>query len=366
MRELEPQKTFDRLSPILFEKFGITRVANVTGLDCIGVPVYIAIRPNSKCLAVSQGKGIMAASAKVSAVMESIETFYAENISTDAIQYVSTIKDIPSSKKACFGLFIDDILMQDVELSWLNCKNIIDNEDCLLPKEKLSLDTTQFEDKHKNLKPSSNGLASGNTRDEAICHSLCELIERDAVAKWFLLADEQQNNLLIDLETIHCTFILDLISRIKSKGLKLFVWDITSNINIPTFYCAVADDTGVPYTLFSGHGTHYDKTIALSRAITEACQARLTYISGSRDDIYPEFYNSYDPTLLVEDLMKVIPTKKFLLNSDEKIFSFKQLKIILLEELVRNNIRQVYMYEHTTLEYISVVQVVSPELMENE
>ena len=29
---------------------------------------------------------------------------------------------------------------------------------------------------------STNGLASGNTRVDAICHALCEVIERDATA----------------------------------------------------------------------------------------------------------------------------------------------------------------------------------------
>ena len=37
--------------------FGITRVANVTGLDRIGLPVVLATRPNSRSVAVSQGKG---------------------------------------------------------------------------------------------------------------------------------------------------------------------------------------------------------------------------------------------------------------------------------------------------------------------
>ena len=59
---------------------GITRLANITGLDCIGLPVYVAVRPNSKLLAVSQGKGVDADSARASALMESIETWHAENV----------------------------------------------------------------------------------------------------------------------------------------------------------------------------------------------------------------------------------------------------------------------------------------------
>lgn len=76
-RTRSPATTFAdyaRLMPAL----GITRVANVTGLDHIGLPVYTAIRPTSRSLAVSQGKGLDAAAAKASALMESIEAWHAE------------------------------------------------------------------------------------------------------------------------------------------------------------------------------------------------------------------------------------------------------------------------------------------------
>jgi ribosomal protein S12 methylthiotransferase accessory factor YcaO len=37
---------------------GITRLGNITGLDRIGIPVAIAVRPNSRSVSVSQGKGL--------------------------------------------------------------------------------------------------------------------------------------------------------------------------------------------------------------------------------------------------------------------------------------------------------------------
>src|SRR5918998_1598968 len=59
-------------------RFGITRVAQVTALDRIGIPVWMAIRPNSRTLAVSQGKGLSDAAAQASAVMEAAELATAE------------------------------------------------------------------------------------------------------------------------------------------------------------------------------------------------------------------------------------------------------------------------------------------------
>src|SRR5213079_3170791 len=64
------------LAPVM----GITRVANVTGLDSVGIPVVMVCRPNSRSVAVSQGKGIDLASARASGLMEAVELYHAETI----------------------------------------------------------------------------------------------------------------------------------------------------------------------------------------------------------------------------------------------------------------------------------------------
>ena len=55
-RLVPSQETIQRVQG-LFPVFGITRVANVTGLDHIGIPVVMVTRPNSRSISVSQGKG---------------------------------------------------------------------------------------------------------------------------------------------------------------------------------------------------------------------------------------------------------------------------------------------------------------------
>src|SRR5437868_3461455 len=47
---------------------GITRLANVTGLDHVGVPTWMAVRPLALSLSVSQGKGLTHDLAKISAL----------------------------------------------------------------------------------------------------------------------------------------------------------------------------------------------------------------------------------------------------------------------------------------------------------
>src|SRR4051812_30970889 len=77
-RAVPPAETLDRILPLLPE-FGITRIANVTGLDRVGLPVIAVSRPNSRSISVSQGKGLTLEAAQVSGLMESIESWHAEH-----------------------------------------------------------------------------------------------------------------------------------------------------------------------------------------------------------------------------------------------------------------------------------------------
>ena len=76
-RSVPPAETLERVRPT-FPVAGITRIANITHLDRIGVPTTLAIRPNGQTLSNSSGKGFDLDAAKTSAVMEAIELFHAE------------------------------------------------------------------------------------------------------------------------------------------------------------------------------------------------------------------------------------------------------------------------------------------------
>jgi YcaO-like protein with predicted kinase domain len=74
---------------------GITRVADITGLDVIGLPVVTVCRPNSRAVTVSLGKGLELAAARASGVMESIEAFMAERITPPLV--LGSVNDLRSS-----------------------------------------------------------------------------------------------------------------------------------------------------------------------------------------------------------------------------------------------------------------------------
>jgi ribosomal protein S12 methylthiotransferase accessory factor len=111
-RVRSPRQTWDAIRPRLRE-FGITRVADVTGLDRVGIPVWLAVRPNARTLSVSQGKGLDPDAARVSAAMESLELAHAEkpqieirNATAADIATVGEVIDLarlPCARHSVFG-----------------------------------------------------------------------------------------------------------------------------------------------------------------------------------------------------------------------------------------------------------------------
>ncbi|MEV3875046.1 YcaO-like family protein [Streptomyces sp. NPDC049906] len=77
LRARTPEHTWQTIKGHL-PGYGITRLADLTGLDCIGLPVWAAVRPASLTLSTSQGKGATHLLAKLSAAMEAIELWHAE------------------------------------------------------------------------------------------------------------------------------------------------------------------------------------------------------------------------------------------------------------------------------------------------
>jgi len=78
-RTEDPDKTLSRIEP-LTKKAGISRIADITGLDRIGIPVFSTIRPSAETGAISiyNGKGLTPTQARISAIMEGMERYSAE------------------------------------------------------------------------------------------------------------------------------------------------------------------------------------------------------------------------------------------------------------------------------------------------
>ena len=306
-----------RYAPVM----GITRVANVTGLDSIGIPVAMVCRPNSRSVAVSQGKGIDYLSAQVSGLMEASELYHAETMtlplrlcSYEELRYEHQVVDVyhlPHIVKSPFH--------PNLRVLWCQGHDLLSRQPFFVPYEMVHTNyTVPFVDRHRCFPATSNGLASGNCAIEAISHAVCEVIERDATTLWMLRGEKRFEINRLDLATVDDPICQELFGKISRAGVGLGVWDITSNVGIATFACfLVPRGNGEmwPCPTGEGYGCHPNRQIALARAVTEAAQARLTIIAGSRDDFWRDAYDEWlDPDRakkLIRVLEAVSPTRNF-------------------------------------------------------
>ncbi len=297
-RLISPEETFARASRFM-SVMGITRVANVTGLDKIGIPVVMVCRPNSRSVSVSQGKGSDLAAAKASGLMESIESYHAERItlplkhgSYEDLRYTHRLIDIERLPRRT-----DSQFTPHKQLLWIEGRDLAGDQALWVPYEIVHLNFTMpMPTGHGCFMASSNGLASGNHALEAICHGICEVVERDATTLWHLLDESRRERTRIDLSTVEDPTCRDALDRFAAAKVWVAVWETTSDVGIPAFLCRALEADPPPLSTYrpsSGMGCHPSREVALLRALTEAAQSRLTFISGARDDMPRDEYTEF-------------------------------------------------------------------------
>jgi ribosomal protein S12 methylthiotransferase accessory factor len=333
------EDTLTTIIPIC-RSIGVTRISDITYMDRLYIPNYSAILPNTEdSIWVYSGKGITKMHAKASALMESVER-YCSLSSTCTKNFIQgTYLEL---SKVYNKVLHPDEVVEPVERTYNDKESIIDylegfdllnNEVVLVPAQ---LVLSKFSTKPPSVCPfpysHTNGLASGNVLEEAICHALYEIIERDAISIADLCSSSIPYSILehiiyslnnedrygypgikfsddvfvddssifpdVNISEIIEEFdpIKFLVKRFTDTGISLLIKDITQkDIGISTFVASSIEWVNSDYGYFAkGYGSHLDARIALIRAITEASQTRAVNIQGARDDLKRIQYKEND------------------------------------------------------------------------
>ncbi len=266
------------LAPLL-PGFGISRIADVTGLDRVGLPVAAVYRPNARSAVVSHGAGADFETARLAGVMEAVERFHAENVALPS--KLGGILDLaPSHHLLEIGSSVS--ADKSAPLRWVEGTDLLSEAAVWLPLDLVHLDRTVASP------ASSTGLAAGFSAAEAQRHALCEIVERDAAASWFAMPPKAQAATRLDLRTVNSEDALALLERIAAAGLHAAVWDATSDIGVAVLLCNLVESgTGPlpPAASAWGMAAHADRGMALVKCLEEALQARLATIAAVSDDI---------------------------------------------------------------------------------
>ncbi|WP_170574269.1 YcaO-like family protein [Ruegeria atlantica] len=361
----DPEQTLEIVKPFL-KDMGITRIANLTGLDRIGLPTVMVARPNSRSVAVSLGKGLSLRAAEASGVMEAIESWHAERIQLPQrlaryadLSLETNVVDFAGLPRVSGGRFDPH-----ANILWVLGQDVGADVPCWVPLEMVDTDYTAAPVGGQKAFPrSTNGLASGNSVAEASCHAICELIERDATTLWFQHSAPPRLN----VDSVDDPRCRQAIEMITAAGLEIGLWNTTSDIEIASFRCVICEGGGQPGHIGIGDGCHPDRAIALLRALTEAAQTRLTYISGARDDLDPEEFTDqakFERDRYARGLIEGADASQCFATCPSHVTgSFEEDLELLLQRLASVGISQVVMLDLSRPEFdIAVVRAVIPGL----
>lgn len=275
------------------KKIGVTRIADITNLDRLGIPIFSAIRPSAAPGAISiySGKGSTEQRARISAIMESFERCLAERPGLNAniaggISAPALVESYLNAREKHTLLDPGDLLLSQPYnpsslLEWVGAYDLLNREEVFVSANAVYHPYDGPGQCQKLFLSNTNGLASGNVLEEAILHGLLEVIERDAISTAQFTRDLGKEIILTEEDG----YLYELARKFKDAGIELKVWLVPTDTGIPTIIAAT-DDIKLkdPALLVMGAGSHLKPEIAVARAITEAAQSRVVQIQGARED----------------------------------------------------------------------------------
>lgn len=284
IRVMPTGETLARIRPLM-ERAGMEKPRDITGLDRVGIPVFSVDRPATREGEKNHfynGKGPTPEQAEASGIMEAMERYAAEPREDDEIAYGTY------EQASDIGLTVNPeslILPMPHRGAWMGqqiawCEGYEMFRGCPVWVPACAVYHVYKPDGDFQLfRSHTNGIAAGNTMEEAILHALLEDIERDA---WSIAEYNETANadvIIGDENSVPGK----LLKKFRDAGVEVHLKDITTDIGITTIGAAADDvETKDPEMLTIGVGTHLDPQIACIRALTEVAQSRATHKDGTK------------------------------------------------------------------------------------
>lgn len=155
--------------------------------------------------------------------------------------------------------------------SWIKGFDLINERTVFIPAQLVYLSYKLNEGEKWIYLPISIGAAGGSSVIATIVRGIYEIIERDAFLIFYL---NKLSGMKIDLHSIADEKIKFCIKSIESYNLKLYCFEITAELRIPTFLSMVIDETGIGPAVSLGLRANLDPQTAILGSIQEALHSR--------------------------------------------------------------------------------------------
>lgn len=280
-RAKSPDETLAMVEPLM-GTIGVEEVIDITEADRVGIPCFSAYRPRAAWggARYHSGKGTDLLQAKVSAMVEAIERYSGE-YRRDPMEFASLEEIGVHRALDPEDLILARPLQPGERLHWSLCYDLAGEEEIYVPSNAVFHPYDPLGMTFPLFQSDANGLAGGNTREEAILHGLLEVIDRDAMSR---AGQARSMGKRLDID-VDCP-AREFRQRFESAGVEVHLWLLDGRTGIPTV-AAAGDDTVArdPALLLVGSGAHTDPAIAALRALADLAQQRATQLRGERD--YP-------------------------------------------------------------------------------
>ena len=307
-RTVAPEATISNVRG-LARTLGVTRLADITGLDRLGIPTFSAIVPHSAdAISIYNGKGVRRADAMAGALMEAIERQSALNARPFSVigSVAGMRQQGPILEPAALVTRLAENYGESRPYEWVEGYDLLHDAKVLVPAGLVGYFWNHLACDSPISFSTSHGLASGNCIEEAIAQALCEWVERDA---WTLaeLGSHWRPRAVLesamrrdpgadfddDMDYCPCVDLTGigepvegLLRKFERARLRPVVRDLTSDLGIPVILAAIGEEEvpGFPQA-HMGVGAHPEVRVAVARALAEAAQSRAGDIQAVREDV---------------------------------------------------------------------------------
>jgi putative methanogenesis marker protein 1 len=297
------------------ETAGMLSFRNASDVDRIGISVFTCdrIRPDGS-RASHTGKGVSPIQAQVSITMEAIERYcsefrdeYSKKLERGSYRLLKKNFNVLDPQEMILSHLSS--YQHDKEIDWIWGHDLSNDETILVPACAVY---HPFQQNGSFLfSTHTNGIAAGNTYEEAIIHGLAELIERDAwsIAKY----THSFNDALFMEDRPENQFIIDVLTRFERADIEIVTKDLTTDIDVPVVGAFSRDLVYREMVPIDGFGAHLDPRVALVRALLEIattralflqkhglkglCETTPLYLQGEGYEDDPRFYAHHQKSL---------------------------------------------------------------------
>jgi ribosomal protein S12 methylthiotransferase accessory factor len=304
VRAVHPRSTIRRVKSIA-SAAGVSRLADVTNLDRLSIPNYMTVRPKDLAPGITyyNGKGTTRDDAHAGALMEAFERHAGEHCGYPIVSgtYAQILRRGDCVHPSELIIPSLGTCSQSSEIEWVCGFELLQRRPTFVPLNAVVTPYRPANGAEQLFYSSTNGLASGNSRTEALCHALCEVVERDSESMSLCLTKLKRKVRALATSLGPATASMPervirlgrlplrarrLVTKMERAGLTVQLHDLTGANRIATIHCTIVDPAwNGPANAHGGCGAHVDARVALLRALTEAAQSRLTCIQGGREDL---------------------------------------------------------------------------------